>query len=807
MKDKIVYILFSAWVVWGGIACEDQDFEQIVSATDDYLSESGGDYYEGGGIDVSHYERARIFPGLVDTLTEKRVDEAIVNIDASRRVIMAADVNLTVTPSAVYSTGLYAGAGEKITLVLDDDIKGLTAQIGIHSRDLSSLSGISYLERDPKIVTSIPLFKGKNEIRNPYGGYIWIKRSGSSNDKMVPIKVQGAYVAPDYVAGETGIDEWIEKINETTVPWIELRSEHLTFSVPVQYMKLKLQSNGKLFVTRMEEALRLWDDWAQCYNEFYGLDGVEQEKFPVPGFPFRVVMDAHLITERYSYYNDTNIELLRTGELIDVITDPELIKKTVLNTAHIMGWLQAKMFVQTYWPTNAPEDFKTMYSLMPNFYFLFKNGWWNNQNADVLSYRAGGSNSSIINATTYKLTAGAFDNLISFAKADSCKIYKDDAKVPNNNHWSAALSIYSAILSYKQEDTGKNGWKYFGYLNRFLVEESKQLVITKRLPMADAMLTCLTTYFERDFTQLFDRWGINISDDKRVEAIKYKSVEDCIWEYNPLEKNNVPAFDGKVFYVRSGKTPFRHVRTEWTAAAYSGEGENLKPSNYNYKNKNTPFNMFDGDRNTLWESYYDPYQEYKDESGNIFYPFKIDSLYYKATTPDYPYTVVVQPGEDQRIDVDGVYMAFGKTEEESIYNADMKNIMGDKYNYDKYFFRPQHIIVEVTNTPLEFNDVDTIYTNVQSIVWKKVYDSDYDLKGTSQQQFWPDRSNTFYIEFDQKEIGVTGIRLTMDKDSHKAKDRPADFPVAQRPKRPEFANKYLNRIQKMGEFGTFYFND
>ena len=107
-----------------------------------------------------------------------------------------------------------------------NDVKGLTVQIGIHSRDLSSLVGSSYLERDPKVVTSMALFKGKNEIRNPYGGYIWIKRSGDASDTgIVPLKVQGAYLAPDYVVGETEAAEWGEKIKTTTVPWIELRGK------------------------------------------------------------------------------------------------------------------------------------------------------------------------------------------------------------------------------------------------------------------------------------------------------------------------------------------------------------------------------------------------------------------------------------------------------------------------------------------------------------------------------------------------------------------------------------------------------
>ena len=50
MKDKIVYVLLTIGLVWGAIACEDKDFEGIISNTDDYVSDTGGDYYEGGGL-------------------------------------------------------------------------------------------------------------------------------------------------------------------------------------------------------------------------------------------------------------------------------------------------------------------------------------------------------------------------------------------------------------------------------------------------------------------------------------------------------------------------------------------------------------------------------------------------------------------------------------------------------------------------------------------------------------------------------------------------------------------------------------
>ena len=46
MKDKIVYMLLTIGLVWGAIACEDKDFEGIVSNTDDYVSETGGDFFD-----------------------------------------------------------------------------------------------------------------------------------------------------------------------------------------------------------------------------------------------------------------------------------------------------------------------------------------------------------------------------------------------------------------------------------------------------------------------------------------------------------------------------------------------------------------------------------------------------------------------------------------------------------------------------------------------------------------------------------------------------------------------------------------
>lgn len=794
---RIFYMSFVIGMMIGSSACEDKDYELIKSATDDYTTGTGGDYYDGEGIDVSMYEKARIFPGLVDTLTEKRLDETSLQLDLTKQYISASSVNLLNVPTPIYSTGLYAGAGEKITIELDDDVKGLSLQVGIHSTDLSSLVSSGFVERDAKVVTSMPLFRGKNEIRNPYGGYLWIRRSGNDGKDLgtISIKIYGAYAAPDYVKGETieHVAEWMQAVKNTTVPWMELRGRHIAFSVPTNYIRKKVQAEGQGFVNNLEESLRLWDEWLLCIYEFYGLDDVVPEYFPLPDYPTRAVMDVHLITERHSYYNKDVIELLETEELIDMITSPEIIKMGDLNTVHVMGWLQLYNYKQVYLPTlSSPSGFSTAYPLMPNFYFLYKNNWWNNQNFIVQQYATTGTN-IMSKGTSYEMKDDDFQKLISFASADSCKLYNPNAVsvIKTNANVVPAFAILADIISYKQESTGKDGWRFLGYYNRYIAAAER----TQTMP--DGLLTALTDYFDRDFTSLFDRWGVEISDQVRIAALEKEPIEKSIWEYNPLTKMGVSDFNGEVFYTRSGKTPYRHNRGEWVAAAYSGTGTSLKPDNY--KDEALPVNLFDGNRNTLWASYYDNYSDYKDEEGKMHYAFKEDRLYYNATTPEFPYTVVVSPGNSRVLDaVDGFYLAYGNTDEASIYNGDVKD-------YDKYLFGPQHIIVEVTSAALEYDEEEGVFMNLSSASWTKVYDSDEDPKGGEDQQFWPDRHNLFYLDLQNSQSKVRGIRLTFDRDSHVAKDRPANWPEAEKPNRPEFTNKQLNRIQKFGEFGTYYY--
>ena len=140
------------------------------------------------------------------------------------------------------------------------------------------------------------------------------------------------------------------------------------------------------------------------------------------------------------------------------------------------------------------------------------------------------------------------------------------------------------------------------------------------------LLHALTEYFDRDFTPLFDHWGIEVSDFEENLARQKEMIDKCIWQHNPLSPDKVIAdYDGRVGYTLSGKRPYHHDRANWVAVAYSGKETTWAPGNY--RKESMPANLFDGRRNTWWESYYDAYQVYADEDGVIHYPFKGEKIY------------------------------------------------------------------------------------------------------------------------------------------------------------------------------------
>ncbi len=109
------------------------------------------------GPDVAAHPSADHFPGKVPA-------------DA-KRVTQKVDIDPSVP--AWHSTGLYAAAGEKITVTVPADLagKGLAVRIGCHTDTLYHLESWS---RAPDISRSVALRSDKTETANAFGGLIYI---------------------------------------------------------------------------------------------------------------------------------------------------------------------------------------------------------------------------------------------------------------------------------------------------------------------------------------------------------------------------------------------------------------------------------------------------------------------------------------------------------------------------------------------------------------------------------------------------------------------------------------------------------
>src|SRR5690606_15398046 len=213
----------------------------------------------------------------------------------SKKYTSAMEMGTTASPQPIYSTGLYAGAGELVIVDVPGNAMGLSIQIGSHTDDLTATGAFS---REPIVYTTKALFPGRNYVRNNLGGYIWIRKNegitGSSDFKL---QLSNVYKAPDYVVN-TAMDPatWANMVRTTTVPWLELRGEHVAFSVSRARIETKLIENPT-YATDMEALLKTWDRIMETYYyAYYGLNrGDSDPRFRTPEFPERVVLDVQLV--------------------------------------------------------------------------------------------------------------------------------------------------------------------------------------------------------------------------------------------------------------------------------------------------------------------------------------------------------------------------------------------------------------------------------------------------------------------------------------------------------------------------------
>lgn len=136
------------------------------------------------------------------------------------------------------STGLYAAAGETITVTIPASLaeKGYAVRIGCHSDTLYHLDKWS---RAPDITKTVPLNAVATQVASAFGGLLYIEvPARAAEEADFTATLSGAVAAPLFVLGQDDDATWNSTIKMRPAPWAELACDKMIVSVPTQVARM-----------------------------------------------------------------------------------------------------------------------------------------------------------------------------------------------------------------------------------------------------------------------------------------------------------------------------------------------------------------------------------------------------------------------------------------------------------------------------------------------------------------------------------------------------------------------------------------
>lgn len=456
-----------------------------------------------GKADKSLYHRARIYPGLVGE-NVRRIQDTTLSLLIDREYISDFQYKVSYTPSPIYSTGLYAPAGENVRITVPAGVVGLTAQIGVHT---DNITGKDAPRRDAIIYTRKELFPGNNYVGNLYGGTLWII-SQKTRPTPVNLKISGATKANDFVLGKMTVSDWQKQVLANDVPWMDLIGKRTAFSVP-RSLVVKLIQSGKM--DHVDEALQLWDDsYEKDYYNWMGLSPTAVN--PINRYPSlweRGVMDIH---PSAGYAHSGSPWIMQEDEYwLDELTNPNTIKKgTSWGTYHEVGH---NYQAGSSWSWSDLGE-------TTNNLFIFN-----------AARNRGETNRIDFHPALKTSIPGA----LKFAAYNEVKTFKPfptgyglDADDP-----FARLTPFLQIFDKVKGKNGESGWDFFPYI--YSKARNENFFTSLDQAKKDYFFRQLCHFTGKDFHRFFFAWGIPISTAaKREMRNLYPPMANKVWDYNPL---------------------------------------------------------------------------------------------------------------------------------------------------------------------------------------------------------------------------------------------------------------------------------
>lgn len=507
-----------------------------------------------GSIDKSKYLQASIFPGLI-CVTEPRITKTI-NLDLF--YVKSEDLRISVLPRPQFSTGFYAAPGELVTITVPDGVYDLNAQIGAWT---DNVSNIQNAQRDGIIFTQTKLIPGKNYLRNLYGGHIYILPS-SPRSTPLPLTFENVVESPDFVLGVTDPAVWKDKLAKSCVPYLELRSKYMIFTIRRDYA----------IRYPIADPVQLMTEWDNGIKEdFYGWTGLEENPAdPLdrsPQLPYRVVLDVN-ISAGYGHSGFPIMAINDTYWQTTVTDVSNLRSSEVWGLYHEIG----HNFQQTsYW--SWPVLGETTNNL-----FSFK-----------LAKRMSTLGLGTWPAKHPALPSSGALALQFAASADGSKDFDNSSDATIGSNPFARLIPFLQIFDKIPANWGYPGQGDGWGIMTELYKRSRRAVrpSASTLSKHDFVYETVSDYTRKDWQLFFRQWGISLSTTAiaRVTAKGYPMMLQEIWKYDP--------------YTRTGgnTTIDPYSGTAWAILSFSSqEATGEGPPN------GLATAIIDGNLSTFWHS-------------------------------------------------------------------------------------------------------------------------------------------------------------------------------------------------------------
>lgn len=449
-------------------------------------------------IDKSMYAKARVFPGLVDQ-AEPRVKDERFTLDLNFTDQTAQNLRINVAPSPQYSTGYYAAPGELIKIVVPAGVEGLTVQIGAHT---DNLSGKSPLLRDPLIVNRKQLVSGVNYIRNLYGGHIYILAT-FAYPTPITFSISGACVSPDFILGQSNDTEWINRVKASAVPWLELRTRRVIFTIPRDKVLATLTSSEPF--TNPTLAMTKWNDVFDLdYNAWMGLsDNATDIRDKSPQSQWRGVLDIQLTNG----YGHSGFPFVGTN-------DSEWFKG--FTSVNNLNTSRGQWGAYHEFGHNCQQPSIWSWSTLGE------------TTCNLFSFKVANRIGADFNVLHPAVSSG-FPKAIAYASGTGAKNFDTDVAM-QQDEGGAFMKITPFVQLMEKLGYGSITYLYTEARHADRLNSSD---ITKH----NFVYEKLSDYAKTDLSPFFGAWGITISDAvvNKVSA-KYPTLKTALWTYNPLTK-------------------------------------------------------------------------------------------------------------------------------------------------------------------------------------------------------------------------------------------------------------------------------